>query len=241
MNTNNSNFNFKTAQAYELESSKQWIRQEYCNIISSIALNHAVSYKSVVEPVYLELFFNNNREVFYDFFNKIKHKECLEVSSGPCGIFPFIQEYTYGQQFIIDPLIVEYDKFLREEYGRSWFNSNIVKLPCKIEDKIEALVNKIGGFIIWRNGLDHLEDPDKAIEVMSSYAIRGCKLLFWSDILHIEKADEGHINVLNCTKGEVLGLMNKKFIDNGWRIEYHTSSIRDNTKVIDYGCVAFKI
>jgi hypothetical protein len=227
-------FNFKLAQQYELESSKQWMDESFIIFMKSIQKNRD---NNIVNPHYMDLYFQNDEKVWNDFYlNNIKDKKCLECSSGPCGIMP-LWGHLITDKFIIDPLILEYNKYLIETYHDTWFLPNTIMYDKCVEELIPELVNAIDGFIMFRNGIDHLENPIKAMENLAKYAKSGCKLLFWGDLKHIETPDEGHCEIVVNTIEEFEEIVNRI----GFKILYTTPNIRDPKKVLDYGCVAIKI
>lgn len=228
-------FNFESAQKYELISNNQWVDESFVDIMKYI---DGVRSTNEINSHYLDLFFQNSESVWMDFYNKnMKGKKTLECSSGPCGVMPLWGHLISNKKIIIDPLIIEYNKYILNKFGKSWFLPDTIMYDKCVEELVPELVNTINGFILFRNGIDHLEDPKKAMENLSKYAMTGCKLLFWGDLKHIEATDEGHCEKVVDTPEEF-----ERIIENlNFKILYRSPIIRDPSKVLDYGCVAIKI
>ncbi len=226
-------FNFEKAQQYEMESSKQWLNENFDIIMSDIKFMWE---QKEVRPHYFDLFFKNDIELWNKFSQYVMDKNCLEISSGPCGIFPLWGHWLTGNKIIIDPLIDEYDEYIEKTFGESWFVPGTTMIATGAEKLQPGLMKQIDGFILWRNGIDHFEEPVLAMRNMSAYAIRGCTLLFWGDLVHHEAPDEGHMNTPFKTAEDFETILTSF----GWDVQYRTPILRDSSKVLDYGCVATK-
>lgn len=228
-------FNELQAQQYEMQYSKQWMNESFEKIMADIYKWRGANMPKP-NPHYVDLFFAGSEDEFYKFAERVKDKTCLEVSSGPCGVFPLWGHWLTGRQIVIDPLIVQYDEYMKATFGKSWFLDRVEKLPLGAELKVDSLVGQVDGFIVWRNGIDHFTEWRQAVANISAYAADGCTLLFWGDHKHIETPDEGHNAVVTETAEE----LQKVFEGHGWHIIRQTPSIRDRSKTLDYGCVAVK-
>lgn len=220
-------FNFQAAQNYELKSNISWVDDNYHEIIE--AMKDPVSYHHCNE------FFKNDREYMDDFFRNAKGVKCLEISPGICGALPLWKGRLSGCELIaVDPLAFEYDAYLKSK-GGSWFDG-ICLIPKKAEDFMPEFEGKVDGFIFWRNGINHYEDPYKSIEVVSQYAAPGCRLFFWAEIQHADTPDAGHRNVTSNPQ-EVEDCI----LAQGWKLLYHTDNKVFNVPGISYGGVFEKV
>jgi hypothetical protein len=228
-----SKFDFQAAQSYEFDYAKQWMEQQSPAIFNDIDEMRSAG---IPKAHYSTLFFQDNNDIWEDFQGYVKDKNCLEISSGPCGIFPLWGHWITGKKTIIDPLILQYEAFLTEKFSRTWFLPEVQKLPLGAENFVEQLNDTIDGFILWRNGIDHFENWRDAIENMSRYAKPGCFLLFWGDLIHIDQVDQGHMQKVVDSIPEFEAIL----LQHGWEIQYRTPAQRDHKREIDYGCVAIK-
>lgn len=204
-------FNHAKAQEYELKANVRYLDNgNYEAIVADIKSNHARGYAC---PHYLNKFFKNDINVFNEFVERVKDHNALEVSSGILGMMPLWGNWIKGERFALDPLALQYHYELHAR-GWSWFEG-VQLLPYRAEDIIPEIVGKITGFIMWHNGLDHLEDPVKAIEVVSTYAAPGCLLYFQTDIKHPQKPDIGHRDI--C---EIIPDVGAEIMKHGWRLLY---------------------
>lgn len=233
MDMDNKEFNHQVAQDYEMKWHIIWVEENNNrqNILNEIAINKETQ---KINPIHFKEFFKEDIDLWNKFVDHVKTKNCLEVSGGICGALPLMKHWLLGNLTSIDPLIVKSDEYLKNK-GDSWFDGINIIDKCA-EEFIVSLHNEIDGFIIWRNGLDHIDKPDLALSTISSYAMKGCKLLFWCDIKHFETPDEGHRNLCE-TKEE----MEEKLIKLGWSIDYRTDGFREVPVSIEYGCVATKL
>lgn len=226
------NFDFNKAQEYEFKYSKLWLENHYEKMLSDIDELRSSKKK---RAHYFDLFFNNDEKEWEIFSEQVKEKNCLEISSGPCGIFPLWGHWITGKKTIVDPLILRYDKYLKEAFGRSWFE-NVELIASGAEILLDKLVGTIDGFILFRNGIDHFDKPFDALKNMTDYAKSGCILLFWGDIKHLEPVDEGHMQIVCESEAE----FESHLVNLGWNIKRRTPALRD-ARTLEYGCVATKI
>lgn len=222
-------FNHEIAQKYELQSHINWLKQDrnYQKILEDIE-DTLVGNK--VKPHYLDMFFKGDLRTFNEFYRDVQYKNVMEIAGGICGVLPLWNNWLEGKKFSIDPLIVKCDDWLKEQ-GKSWFN-DIILLPIGAEVFKQDMYGAIDGFILWRNGFDHMDKGEEAIENTAAYAAKGCKLYFWSDIKHLGEADEGHHSVVE-TPEEMEALIVKY----GWKLLYRTPNIHSPLQFIEYGGV----
>jgi hypothetical protein len=225
-------FNHKEAQEYEMESHVHWISsgKTYEDILLD---EKRLREGEIIEPHYLDQFFKGDVKVWRAFVDKVSNSNCMEIAGGICGIMPLWGHWIKGRKISIDPLIKRCDNYLRSK-GESWFQG--IELVDKgAEEFIPEYKQLIDGFILWRNGMDHMEEPEKGMEVVSSYAKSGCLLLFWTDVKHKDTPDMGHKNI-----GEKPEDVEELIKTNGWSILYRTPNIHESIGMIEYGCVAIK-
>lgn len=225
-------FNHQVAQKYELQSHINWLKQDnnYQNILHDI--DDSWGYNKV-KPHYLSMFFRDDLRVFNDFYKDVQYATNLEIAGGICGVMPLWKNWLSGRSISIDPLLTECDEWLKSQ-GRSWFNE-IELYSVGAEELIPELVDTIDGFILWRNGFDHMDNGELAIANTFKYAKKGCKFYFWSDIKHMGEADEGHHSVVE-TPQEMEALIQKY----GWKLLYRTPNIHKPEQFIEYGGVFVK-
>ena len=223
-------FDFEKAQEYEMYWHKKWVDEYYVSIKKDI--EKAKLYGIAIYH-YLPMFFKDDVTLFDMFVVRMKHKNALEVSGGICGILPLWNNWIKGKKISIDPLLQQSHEYLIS-LGGSWFDGIELRSVCA-EDLQEDLINTIDGFIMWRNGLDHMADPIKGIEAISSYAMKGCELYVWTDVNHDGEPDEGHKNLAD-TAEEVQAM----FENNGWKLLYHSPKNRDDNG-IEFGGVFVKL
>lgn len=230
-------FNHEVAQKYEMKSHIEWVtgieegKIRYDSILEDI---RNLRNRNLIAPVYLKDFFRNDPELWYNFVSHSMYKDCMEISGGICGALPFMSHWLQGRKISIDPLIVECHTYLNS-FRESWFLDTDL-ISDKIENRKQEFINTIDGFILWRNGLDHLEDPFEALKVMSLYAREGCRLLLWTDIWHKDgKPDEGHRNICE-TQQEMVNIITNL----GWYIQYTLDEVNPGTGKLEFGCFAIK-
>jgi hypothetical protein len=217
-------FDFSKAQDYELKSNISWVDENYDEIIE--AMKNPMPYQHYHE------FFQSNRNAMDDYLGYVGKRKltCLEISPGICGALSFWKPRLKGQLIAIDPLLLAYHKYLQDK-GGSWFEG-IEMIMQKAETFLPFLQGKVDGFIFWRNGINHYEDPYKSIEVVSRYAAKGCRLFFWAEIQHADTPDAGHRNVTSNPQ-EVEDCI----LAQGWKLLYHTDNSVFNVPGISYGGV----
>lgn len=224
-------FDHNKAKKYELNSSKQWIDASYPSFIKEI---NEIKNFNTIKPHYLDLFFNYNLDVWNRFVRSVRTKNCMEISSGPCGVFPFWQNWIEGSKIIIDPLINAYYEEVSLK-GQNWFDQSIVRCAVEAEEFLDEYNNKIDGFILFRNGLDHCSNPYLVLENIGKYAASGCMFLFWSDIWHLEPPDEGHRQITQDSEE-----FEKFILNGGFELVRRTPPVRPEGMTIEYGGVFIK-
>ncbi|SRR5258706_3975801 len=224
-------FDHNKAEKYELNYSKKWIDESYPSFIKEI---NEIKTNNTITPHYLDLFFDNNLDEWNRFVKSVRTKNCMEIASGPCGIFPFWQNWLEGNKTIIDPLINDYYDVVALK-GQNWFDQSIIKYAVEAEELLDEYNNKIDGFILCRNGLDHCSNPYLVLENIGKYAASGCKFLFWSDIWHNQPPDEGHRQI---TKD--INEFEKFILNNNFELIRRTPQVRPEGMTIEYGGVFIK-
>lgn len=225
-------FNHAIAQKYELQSHINWLKQDdnYKKILDDI--QDSVD-GNKVKPHYLDMFFKGDLRTFNDFYRDVQYATNLEIAGGICGVMPLWANWIEGKKYSIDPLLGECDVWLKEQ-GKSWF-SDIHLISEGAETFMPWLENTINGFILWRNGFDHMDDGETAIANTYKYAKKGCKFYFWSDIKHLDGSDEGHQSVLE-TPEEMRALIEKY----GWKFLYECPKIHSPLQFVEFGAVFIK-
>jgi len=220
------------AQRYELYHQKIYIEEHIKNEILDI-FKKTEQDKYYITPTFLEFFFKNDTEIWLNFARHIENKRCLEIGSGPNGAS--IQWLFVREWIIIDPLIDEYKKLLVESGSIVSWPANIKTYAQNAENIIAELKGKIDGVIVCKNCLDHAGSHLEILRAISEYAVKGCKLLLWTDLYHLLGHDEGHSNI-TANVDEF-----KHYIEAlGFDVLYGTPRFREDRSTIEYGCVAVK-
>lgn len=225
-------FNHEIAQKYELQSHINWLKQDdnYRKILADI--EDSVQ-GNKVKPHYLDMFFKGDLLTFNEFYKDVENKTVMEIAGGICGVLPLWNNWLKGRKISVDPLIDQCDEWLQMQ-GKTWFNG-IELWNHGAEIMKQEGWGIIDGFILWRNGFDHMDKGEEAIENTAAYAAKGCKLYFWSDIKHLGEADEGHHSVVETP--EEMEKMIEKY---GWKLLYRTPNIHSPLQFVEYGGVFIK-
>lgn len=231
--TQEASFNHKLAQSSEYEFSKSW--QDLNYLALSEKIKTAKKTGKIDETRFSNEFFRSEKNLLFwkKFVNHTKNRTCLEIGTGP--VPDFLGWYWLQKPILLDPLIIKYRNYQLEKFHQTLIKSSIKLIPKKAEEFIPSLSGKITGMIYTRNALDHLEDPLLVLNNISRYAAKGCYLLYWSDLWHLNGHDEGHRNIthsVNSFKALIEGL--------GFKILYDLPKVRIDNSTIQYGCRAVK-
>jgi len=132
------NFRHDQAQAYELRFAEDLIRQEFPRIWLNVQKARQQQHKYFPGPK--NQFFDNEPRAWRKFALHCQNHPCLEIGSGPVGIFP--QWQWIKKPIIIDPLIDEYVRFQKQEFGKTFFPQNAKFYPQSAEKLVTSLKNK---------------------------------------------------------------------------------------------------
>ena len=216
-----SEFNFNIAQKHELEWQAKYIR-------------------TVLPPFYKEWKENKDKPILTSWFtdgediflSHINGKSGMDIG---CGSIPALRaSHGLSRRIVVDPLADEYRKIQEAEFGGSFFEGLTIE-PKPAEEKLSQYVNAIDGVIIFRNAMDHSEDPLRILFNISIYAMRGCYLLFWSDLWHNLGTDSGHKNITRCPDA-IYALLNGL----GFRQVRGIGSQHNDDTHIEYGGIFIK-
>lgn len=217
------NFDFTKAQTHELGWQTEYI-------------------KTVLPPEYLAWKDNKNVPVLCSWLPPALRDEFLRDVNGKvgmdigCGSIPMLRHsHGLGERIAIDPLALHYKHIQSKLWGGSFFDDLLV-VNMKIEDFLPSYVGHADGLIVFRNALDHLEDPLLALRNISLYAHRGCYLFFWSDIWHLLGTDSGHRNITR-SKDAIDALLRGL----GFECIATIPSQHDNDNYIEFGGVFRKL
>jgi len=211
-------YNFTEAQKHELEWQEAFIKSslkpEYDQLQESDSDNLLASW--LPDPK--------------EFLKHTKRKTGIDVG---CGSIPMLRyPCGLGKRIVIDPLADEYKRIQIAEWGGSFFD-NVIVISKPAE---EFLTIKVDGVIIFRNALDHADDPLKILYNLSQYALPGCYFLFWTDLWHNDEPDPGHKNITKCSK--MMDIILKAL---GWEFQNGIPPQRDTDVSLEYGGVWRKL
>ena len=203
-------FDYKKAQKYELDWQEAYIKSEL-----GIQYNKWIADKNL--PIFpLTSWFAGDHVPFIYF---IKKKIGIEVG---CGSIPQFR-YSHGlaRRVVIDPLAADYARIQRKEWGGSFFDE--VEIIAEPAERYNDELFESASVIVFRNALDHCEDPLTVLSNLSFYAKKGCYLLFWTDLWHNLGTDEGHRNITRSVSVmyEILEML-------GWNHEAEIPGQHDN-------------
>ena len=216
---------YKKAQEFELNWQKEYIKENFRKEFDEFIRRKETKEHGLDS----RHFFNANKNLFNEYLEHIKDKKLLEIG---CGSFPMAKEaWQIKDRNVIDPLASEYNKFQINSFGLSFFD-NIKIYPYTAEEEILEFNNNVDGVIIFRNALDHSEDPLALLYRISQYAMSGCYLLFWSDIWHNDGGNEGHANITR-SKEALSSFLNGLGFDK----LIASNSVRNSDMFIEYGGV----
>lgn len=143
--------------------------------------------------------------------SKVVGRTCVDVGCGCDGFVPFWK--SAGKRILVDPLVEEYQKLILEESERmgcpgfSWFDG------CEMIPRRATEVNLEGDVIVFRNALDHDDDPVSLLHAALRMGRKGARLYFWSELTHHERRNDGHHEV-PLTATQIIDQVRNK----GWKI-----------------------
>lgn len=224
-------WNFRSAQWYELISAKGTINRSFADLLNHIDATKAAGGLWHGPD---DAFFGGERALFDSFAEHVRDRRCLEIGSGPFGYLSPC--YWIKKRIVIDPLIDRYREHQLATAGRTLWTPEIDTYALPAEQIVPELRGAIDGAVICQNALDHGEDPLAVLNAISEYAASGCYFLFWTDIWHIDGTDIGHRNITKST-----GIMPKLMDGLGFDILRLGRTVRSpDAKAIEFGCLARK-
>lgn len=228
-------FNHKRAQIFEFNFGVNYMKKgnfERAYACWELAKQQGMNSAAAYQRISLEPSFFLGEDGFKDFCRKIDGKKYLEIGAATEGILAFMP--WINERIIIDPLIQAFRDTQLTLWGKTFLTDDIKLYAQGAEILISELVGKVDGCIICRNTLDHADGPWEIVENIGRYAAKGCILLLWTDLWHLESLDVGHRNI---TKDPVL--LESKIKEIGFNVVRRLPLIR-NRATIQYGCVAVK-
>jgi hypothetical protein len=126
--------------------------------------------------------------------NSVYKKTTLEIGAGPWGGITIALPDT-EKRIIIEPLAEKYFELLKQTSSNTEKFKNIEYYSTQGENFIPELEQKIDGLIICQNCLDHTPEWYFLLSNLSSYAVKGCKFMLWTDIDHLCANPVGHYNI----------------------------------------------
>jgi len=223
-------FDHGAAQRYELLHARNTIRENHERLM---ALLEDEKRKGGLWQSASNQWFDGDEAAWCAYADHVRNRKCLEIGSGPFGeISPC---YWMSDRVIIDPLIDEYRSLQIEINGKTFFTDDIETIAAPSEQRVERLVGTVDGVIVCRNALDHCEDPLCVLANIADYAAAGCYLLLWTDIWHLNGADEGHRDITRNPAA-----MDAMISGFGFAVLRHCKNVRAPGECLEYGVVARK-
>jgi hypothetical protein len=176
--------------------------------------------------------FQGDERLFETFVEHVRDRRCLEIGSGPFGYLA--PTYWIRDRVVIDPLVDLYREHQLEVAGATFFE-NVTTHAVPAEQPIAELRGTVDGCIVCRNALDHCDDPLTIVANIGEYAAEGCYLLLWSDLWHLDGADEGHRNITRSADAFAALVRGV-----GFEIVKEGAPVRERGVAIEYGCIAVK-
>lgn len=224
-------WNFRSAQWYELISAKGTINRSFADLLNQIDAARAAG--SLWHGPN-DAFFGGDQATFDDFVRYVRDRHCIEIGSGPYGYLSPC--YWIKKRTVIDPLIDRYREHQLRAFGRTLWTPDIKTYALPAEQIVPELRGAIDGAIICQNALDHGEDPLAVLNAISEYAASGCYLLFWTDIWHNNGTDIGHRNITKSAE-----VMPKILNGLGFDILRLGGVLRSPAaQTVEFGCLARK-
>ena len=154
------------------------------------------------------------------FLSHIKGGVGIEVG---CGSIPDLKHpHGLKRRIVIDPLARKYKLVQRRMWGGSFFDDlEVIADPV---EKFRTDLYDSADVIIYRNSLDHTDDPLVALRTIAQYASTGCYFLFWTDIWHNYPPDAGHRNITKDAN-----IIHDYLLSLGWRRVNGIGPQHDNT------------
>lgn len=219
-----------TAQLYEFRSAAGTINRSFPELIAAVDRNNAAGGLWQSEH---DAFFQGDAAAFAAFVDHVRHRQCLEIGSGPYG---YLAPCSWiERRAVIDPLIDRYRAHQVRKFGRTLWTEAIETHAVPAETVVPGLVGRVDGAVICQNALDHTEDPFAVLNVIADYAAPGCYLLLWSDLWHAGGGDIGHRNITRCA-----AIMPRLLSGLGFDIVKPGRQVRDAGADLEFGCIARK-
>ena len=223
------------AQEYEWAATVDWVGH------ALPTLNHWVEERNDTEywcgesgeMANLNQFFLNDEDVWLKFAKEIQDKTLLEIG-GAC--FGTVARWSFIKTRIhIEPLLPKINPFLEKALqGRDSWYKDVIEYPVCAEEFISELEDRIDGCIYTRNCLDHTKNPWAILDNIGRYAKKGCYLLLWTEIAHLDGGDVGHIDITHNPEDLESYIKNLGF-------EIIRPVVVGNLEhTLEYGCFAIK-
>lgn len=185
---------WESAQKFELDHAIGFMQQDFFRELHRDTVSGKLKISTgYVNELMLKEFFGGDLAAWKGFTAFIGGKACLDV--GPCVYSPLACWDTASQRYGIEPLFEAVDRWQKANLGHSAFDGmKVFTEPA--EQTIPELVGRIDGAIVCRNMLDHSPHWPFTLVNISRYARPGCKLLFWTDLVHSDvELNEGHFDI----------------------------------------------
>jgi hypothetical protein len=173
--------------------------------------------------------------------SKVIGKTCMDVGCGMDGMIPFWKDAH--RRILVDPLVDEYSKAIDEymisknKNGINWLKECEFKPYSALDQKMDDMVGKVDGILVFRNALDHYNGSQLSFlkRVLSFLAPRGL-LFFWSELTH-SSVDPGHHNC-DLTKESIQVVL--KELD--FEVLKPVTAVHGPGYILgtDFGCIAVK-
>lgn len=187
--------------------------------------------KVLLGEVYMKEFFNNESGRWQGFADWIDGRTCLEIGPNVAGVV--CAWWWAGKRIVIEPLIDQIRDYQKTHFHRSLYTDDVICHSLPAEILIPDLVGSVDGAIICRNCIDHSPEWMFILNNISTYAVPGSFLLFWSDLYHNDHNHAGHYNITRDVEGF------RRLLNNlGFDFLYEFSDEERDT--INFGCLARK-
>ena len=223
-------FHHHSAQTYEMLSARGTMRRDFAQLYADWERARAAGslWQSAGDQ-----WFRGNEELWAGFIEHVRDRTNLEIGAGPFGYLAPC--YWMKRRVVIDPLIDKYRAYQLERFGKTFWTPDIETHAVPAEQIVEPLRGAVDGCIVSRNALDHMEDPLAALATIAEYAARGCYLLLWTDIWHLDGGDVGHRNITKSTSA-----MDKILDGLGFTIVQNGAAVRNLAGCVEYSRLARK-